>query len=321
MGKKLEPNDYLIQELSSLKKRNKKLESLKNSHIQIKKELEKRAHHLKERVKELNCLYGLSRLVENSEASLDIIYQGIVDLIPPSWQYPEITSVILRFKDREFKTANFNLTQWKQSSDIFVHGVKEGMLTVNYLEEKKIRHEGPFLKEERFLLNAIAESLGRTTEHILIEKKLQKSERKLKRQNILLEDKNVALREVMGQLIAEKKNLEEKMQSNINNLLLPLLQKIATKGSSIDKEYLLLLEDNLKSITSSFGSEISKKMSKLTPREIEVCNFIRSGLSSKEIGRLLNITYRSVETYRNFIRKKLGLINQKINLTTYLKML
>ncbi len=310
-----------MQQLFALKKKNEKLESLKISHDRIEKELEKRAHRLKERVKELNCLYGISRLVEKSEASLDNIYQGIIDLIPSSWQYPEITSAILKFRDSEFKTANFNPTQWKQSADIVVHGVKEGTLTVNYLENKERSHEGIFLKEERFLLNEIAERLGRTTERMQVKKELQKSERKLKEQNILLEDKNITLREVMNQLVSEKKNLEEKMLINVNNILLPLLQKISTKNSSIDKGYLLLLEDNLKSLTSSFGSEISKGMRKLTPREIEICNLIRSGLSSKEIGGLLNITYRSVETYRNFIRKKLGLINQKINLTTYLKTL
>lgn len=314
-------NDQLMQELSVLKKRNKKLESLEIEHSRMEKDLKEQAHHLRERIKEINCLYGISKLVEKSELSLDKIYQGIVDLIPSSWQFPDITSVILKIRGSEFKTANFSPTQWKLSADIIVYGVKEGSLTVNYLEKKEKSHDQIFLKEERFLLNAIAERLGRTTEHKQAEKSLHESERKLKEQNILLQDKNVALREVMTQLITEKKSLEEKMLKNVDHLFLPLLQKINTRGSSIDKEYLLLLEDNLKNLTSSFGVEISKEMYKLTPREIEICNLIKSGLSSKEIGGLLNISYRSVETYRNFIRRKLGLINRKINLTTYLKTL
>lgn len=321
MGKNFKTNNPLMQEISALKKRNKKLETLEIMHRRMEKKSKEQAHHLKERIKEINCLYGISKLVEKPESSLDKIYQGIVDLIPSSWQYPEITSVLLKIKNHEFKTVNFSPTQWKQSADIVVYGVKEGTLTVNYLEKREKSHEGPFLKEERFLLNAVAERLGRTTEHKQAEKALLESEKKLKEQNILLQDKNVALREVMNQLISEKKSLEAKMLTNVDHLLLPLLRKINTKGSSIDKGYLQLLEDNLKSLTSSFGSEISKKMHKLTPREIEVCNFIKSGLSSKEIGGLLNITHRSVETYRNFIRKKLGLTNQKINLTTYLKSL
>lgn len=311
----------LMQELSALKKRNIQLERLEIERSRMEKELKEKAHSLKERIKEINCLYGISKLVEKSELSLDQIYQGIVDLIPSSWQYPEITSVILKINGSEFKTANYNPTPWRQSADIIVYNTPSGALTVNYLENRGQPHEDPFLKEERSLLDAIAERLGRTTEHKQAEIALQKSERKLKEQNILLQDKNIALREVMQQLIFEKKALEEKMLTNVDRLLLPLLKKINTKGSRIDKEYLQLLEDNLKGMTSSFGSEISKAMHKLTPREIEICNLVRGGLSSKEIAGLLNITYRSVETYRNFIRKKLGLIHRKINLTTYLKTL
>lgn len=321
MGTNTDINSQLMQELSDLKKRNRQLENIEIERSRMEKEMKIQAHHLRERIKEINCLYGISKLVERPELPLNSIYQGIVDLIPSSWQYPEITSVILTIRDDTFTTANYRPTRWAQSSDIIVYGVKAGTLTVNYLEKRKKSHEGPFLSDERSLLDAVAERLGRTTEHKQAEEALMESERKLKEQNLLLQDKNIALREVMKQLISEKKNLEEKMLTNVDQLLLPVLKKIGTRGSGIDKGYLLLLEENLKALTSSFGSEISKKMHRLTPREIEICNLVRSGLSSKEIAGLLNISYRSVETYRNYIRKKLGLINRKINLTTYLQTL
>ncbi len=282
-------------------------------------ELKTQAYNLNERIKEINCLYGISRLVEKPELSLNQIYQGIVDLIPSSWQYPEITCVNLEIMDCEFRTPNFISSQWKQTADIIVYGEKTGVLTVCYLEETIKNNEDPFLDEERSLLNAIVERLARTTEHKQAENNLLESERKLKKQNVLLQEKNVALREVMNQLIHEKESLEKRMLTNVDQLLLPLLEKIKTKGTTIDKKYLNLIEDNLKNLTCTFGSEVSKKMLKLTPRELEISNMIRNGLSSKEIAGLLNITYRSVETYRNFIRKKLGLTNQKVNLVTYLK--
>jgi len=125
----------------------------------------------------------------------------------------------------------------------------------------------------------------------------------------------------MDQIILEKKNIEKKVIANIDQLILPLLKKLSHKSSRLEKENIDLLESNLNILTSSFGSEITKIVPKLTPRENEICNMIRGGLSSKEIANLLNISYRSVETYRNHIRKKLGLINKKVNLTSYLSSL
>jgi DNA-binding CsgD family transcriptional regulator len=242
----------------------------------------------------------------------------VIEVIPCSWQYPEITCAQLIINGKEFVTQNYMEMPWKQSADIVLYGQHVGILSVGYREEKPALYEGPFLREERSLLNAIAERLGRTSEQKQAEKALLKSEKKLTEQNQLLKEKNIALREVMNQIISEKKNLEERVLDNVDELLLPLLKRLQNKGSNIETEYFKVFEDNLKKLTSSFGSSISRKIPKLTPRENEICNMIRSGLSSKEIARLLNISYRSVETYRNYIRKKLGITNQKINLTTYL---
>ncbi len=321
MKNNAQTNTKLIEELSSLHKRNAELEALEIEHHRMEASLVKQAHELKERIKEINCLYGISKLVEKNRGFLEDIYQGIVNIIPYSWQYPEITCARISIAGKEFKTKNYKKTRWQQTAEIVVYGKTTGALIVCYLEKRPKNHEGPFLQEERSLLNAIAEGVGRTTEQKQAEKALQESERKLKHQNILLEEKNVALREIMNQVITEKKNLEIRMLSNVDQLLLPLLKKMKNKSSGLDKEYLLLLEDNLKTLTNTFGNEISNKIPKLTPREVEICNMIRSGLSSKEIAGLLNITYRSVETYRNYIRRKLGLVNQKVNLTTYLSSL
>ncbi len=314
-------NNQLIQELAALRKRNAELEALEIRHSEMEESLIKQAHALGERIKEINCLYGISKLVEKTELSLNDIYKGVIDLIPSSWQFPEITCARLTVNRQTCKSSNYKTTRWKQSVDIMVYGRKTGTLTVCYLKKKPDSYEGPFLEEERSLLNAIGERLGRTTERKQSEKVLNESEKQLKKQNILLHEKNIALREVMNQLIFEKKNLEERVLSNVDKLILPLLNKLKNRDANIEKEFIHLLEDNLVQLTSPFGSKISKKMLKLTPREIEICNMIKSGLSSKEIAGLLNISYRSVETYRNFIRKKLGIINKKVNLATYLSTL
>jgi signal transduction histidine kinase/DNA-binding response OmpR family regulator len=126
--------------------------------------LKQKTHDLGERVKELNCLYSISDLVEKPDVALDEIIQGIVDIIPVSWQYPEVTCSRILLDGQEYKTENFKETYWKQTSDIFVYDQLLGFLEVCYLEEKPEIDEGPFLKEERDLINAITERLGKLIE-------------------------------------------------------------------------------------------------------------------------------------------------------------
>jgi len=136
-------------------------------------ELWKRTHDLGERVKELNCLFGISQLVEKKDISLEEIFQETVDLISLAWQYPEITCARIILEGQEFKTENFKETIWKQISDIIVHGKPIGKLEICYLEERSESDEGPFLKEERNLLNVISEQLGKITEHKQTEETLR----------------------------------------------------------------------------------------------------------------------------------------------------
>jgi signal transduction histidine kinase len=128
---------------------------------QVEDALRKKTYELDERVKALNCLYAFSNLIERPGISLPEIFQGTVDIIPSGWQYPEVTCARLIFEDEIYKTGNFMETLWKQSSPISVNGKSKGTLEVYYLEEKPECEEGPFLKGERDLLNALAGRLGK----------------------------------------------------------------------------------------------------------------------------------------------------------------
>ncbi len=134
-------------------------------------ELQDRSHELGERVKKLNCLYGISRLVETPGVSLEEILQGTADLIPPSWQYPEIACARITLEDKEVTTQGCVETPWRQASDILVHGVRIGFLEIFYKEERPERDEGPFLKEERDLINEISERLG----HVIEQKRTEEA--------------------------------------------------------------------------------------------------------------------------------------------------
>ena len=83
---------------------------------------------LKERVKELDCLYGLTNIVKNKNLSIDDALQKIIKLIPPAWQYPNITCTKITIDNKEYKTNNFKETKWSQASNIILEDKKIGVL-------------------------------------------------------------------------------------------------------------------------------------------------------------------------------------------------
>ncbi len=149
--------------------------------------LEKRTHDLGERLKELNCLYGISELVNKKDISVEEIMQRAVDLIPPAWQYPEITCARINIEGREFKTEGFSESSWKQSQDILVFGELAGTVEIYYSEEKTEMDEGPFLKEERHLINVISKHLSEMIEHKRAGKDLARGAKELARVNAELQ--------------------------------------------------------------------------------------------------------------------------------------
>jgi hypothetical protein len=140
----------------------------------VEKELEQVSHSLGERIKELNCLYSISKLRERTDFSLEDILQAIVDLIPPAWQYPEITCARIIFDGYEFTTTNYKNSRWKLTRDIKVYSERVGTLEVCYLEEKSELDEGPFLREERNLIDAIAERIAKFIEREWAEDEIRK---------------------------------------------------------------------------------------------------------------------------------------------------
>jgi len=147
---------------------------------QAEEALEKKTHDLGERVKELNCLYGISNLVEKRDISLNEIFQGVVEIVPSSWLYPEITCSRIILEDGKYRSKGFKETVWKQSQEIFVYGKPVGNIEVYYLEKKPESFEGPFLKEERDLIDAIAGQLGRIVERKGVEEAHRESEERYK---------------------------------------------------------------------------------------------------------------------------------------------
>ncbi|MFX0174222.1 MAG: PAS domain S-box protein [Candidatus Hodarchaeota archaeon] len=127
----------------------------------VEETLKKRSLDLRERVKELICLFEISKLMAERNTPEDELFNKTVELIPSAWQYPEITCAQIVSDNVIYSTKNFQETPWKQSADIFVSGKNTGSVKICYLEERPDSYEGPFLEEERKLINTIAIELGK----------------------------------------------------------------------------------------------------------------------------------------------------------------
>ena len=132
-------------------------------------------HDLGERIKELNCIYGLSDSIRRRDR-LEDVFQDLADLIPSGWQYPEITRSKVRFGDREFVSEPFEETEWRQAADIIVDGRRCGSIEVFYTEERPDQNEGPFLAEERNLVERLAGDMALTLAKRRTDEALRESE-------------------------------------------------------------------------------------------------------------------------------------------------
>jgi len=133
---------------------------------------------LRERVKELNCLYGISSIVETHNPDLGKILHHIVEIVPCAWQYPEITCCRVSLGGMVVQSPDFVETPWRQSQDILANGSRAGSLEVFYREARPEEDEGPFLEEERNLIRAVAERIGKILERHTTEEALRESELK-----------------------------------------------------------------------------------------------------------------------------------------------
>lgn len=266
---------------------------------------------LKERINELACFYGVSNIIEKHSSDYKKILQGIVDLLPAAWKYPEITcaKIILNFE--EFKTDNYKDMPWKQIAEIKIGHQIIGLIEIVYTKDMPVFDEGPFLKEERLLINALAERISMAIKRI-------EAEEELEIERIALENKNIALKEVLKKVHEEKKEIAMRVQANVDKVIMPIFSILEANANYKETLVLKLLKKNLEEVTAPFTNAISKNFVSLSPMEIQICNYIKNGFSTKDIAQLRGIAIATVNRHREHIREKLSLKNKNINLVTYL---
>ena len=124
------------------------------------KPVEKIIDDLKERAKELNCLYEIQEILNDFDASIHDVCSRIIKAIPPGWQYPDVCQASITLRNSTYKSEEFIETPWSQCAEIIVRDEIVGRICVSYIEERPNAYEGSFLKEERKLIDTIAEQFG-----------------------------------------------------------------------------------------------------------------------------------------------------------------
>lgn len=199
---------------------------------------------LRERVKEMTCLYSIARLVEQPDISLPALMKGIVETLPPAYLYPDIASARIVLDENAYLTKRFNDGHQKSAADIVVNGVKRGFVEVVYSKEMPELDEGPFLKEERDLIDAVAQELALIIERRQIVEDKTKLEEQLRHADRLA---------TIGQLSA---GVAHELNEPLSNIL--GFAQLASKASGLPKQ---AMDDIEKIINASLHSrEVIKKL-------------------------------------------------------------
>ncbi|MBT4287401.1 MAG: sigma 54-interacting transcriptional regulator [Deltaproteobacteria bacterium] len=193
-------------------------------------DLLKKTHDLRDRIKELNCLYAISELIEKPDLSLSQLCQEVINLIPTALHYPNISSARLILENQEFKTKNFIDTTWKLTSTISVRDEDYGTLEICYPDRRREIRKKTFLKEERSLINEISERLGKIIEKMQAEEALKNANHQLQLLPEQLKEENIYLQEE----IKQSHNFGEIISKNRKYLkILKTVEKVAVSKTTV----------------------------------------------------------------------------------------
>ncbi len=274
---------------------------------------------LRERVKELECLYTISSLRELHFHSAERFLQSVVNYLPLAWQFPEYACSRIVHGERQFLSEAFHEGRWRMAGEVRSDGKPVGVVEVFYRKGAPIVASGPFLKEEHSLIRVVAERVGSALAHLQIEEDLREAHRKLSGQHQTLRETNIALRTVLSQLEEEKQEIRDSIIANIQKIIMPLVFELELGVTGRLRSYVTLLRRSLQEIASPFLTQLAREHLELTPVELAISTMIRNSLSTKEIAQIRCISEATVRRHRENIRRKLGLKNRKANLVTYLQ--
>jgi two-component system NtrC family sensor kinase len=186
---------------------------------------------LRERLKELTCLYGISQVLSQPGRAFDDLLKRIVELLPPAWLYPDAAVARIALDGISHSTPGFDKSTQRMTAEIFIEGKRRGAVEVGYLADKPPIDEGPFLKEERSLINTVARDVGALIERREAEDDMRGLEEKLRHADRLAtigqlaanvaHELNEPLGSILGfaQLAGKAGNLPKQAEQDIGRII------------------------------------------------------------------------------------------------------
>lgn len=266
------------------------------------------------------------RIFENiQDVYYEVTLDGIIIEISPS-----IEEVSKYTREELIGASAYNMYADPEKRDEFVRELLKNGTLADYevILKDKDRLQvycsiyAKLLKDENSYPEKIIGSIRNITDRKQAEEKLRERGVALEKKTQDLEEANTALKVLLKQREEDKIELEEIMLLNVSELILPYLEKLKMKRlAEKQRAYIDIIESNLNDIVSPLLHDLSSKLIKLSPTELQVTNLIKQGKTTKEIADIMNLATSTIDFHRNNIRKKLGIKNKKINLRTYLSSL
>jgi DNA-binding NarL/FixJ family response regulator len=255
--------------------------------------------------------FAVTHSLVDDKAAVRRVLKEPWDLVLSDYSMPSFTAIdALKLVRKADVDLPFIIVSGVIGEDTAVAAMRSG--AHDYFLKNNLTRLGAAVRRE------LAEADGRRARR-RAETALAESAKQLRLQKQELEQKNLALREILAQIEAEKDAIRKSVIRSADRMLLPVVNELRRKATRIEGKHLDLLEKNVRELTSEFGVRMTGGMASLTPRQLEICNMIRSGMESKEIAEMMGVALRTVETHRNAIRKKLGISGEETNLATYLQ--
>jgi PAS domain S-box-containing protein len=158
------------------------------------------------------------------------------------------------------------------------------------------------------------------TERKQYEDELHHSSVELERERHELTEKNIALKQILDHIEQEKSEIRKELHLRLEKLLKPVVARLKKNNGTLHKKDIALLENGVNSIVGLDTDRYKDNLTKLTPRELDICDLIKKGYSSKEIAAFLSVSVQTVHKHRQVVRRKLQLNNQDVNLAAYLRL-
>ncbi len=194
-----------------------------------------------------------------------------------------------------------------------------GESVVGFLGFDSVRSEKSWSDDSIALLKVVGEILVGAQQRIKAEKALTVTMDQLEIERVALQEKNIALKQILEHIEQEKQNYKHQLSLDVENAVKPIMNRLRLKAGEDAMRELEQLEVSLDTVLSKDIDDFQVRMSKMTPRELEICHMITDGKTSKLIADELNLSLLTVHKHREQIRRKLGIMNKSVNLSTFLQ--